>query len=77
VLLVARLAYNESLPIAVLFTPVVVLSRANALALNARYLDFVGAPNELIKIAVRKTTLDPTPPPGSDTIVDSRDLQQE
>jgi lipopolysaccharide/colanic/teichoic acid biosynthesis glycosyltransferase len=56
-------------------TVIAVLSRANALALNARYLVFVGAPNELIKIAVRKTSLVPTPPPGSDSIVDSRDLQ--
>jgi lipopolysaccharide/colanic/teichoic acid biosynthesis glycosyltransferase len=57
-------------------TVIAVLSRANALALNAKYLSVVGAPQALVKIAIRDIALIPTPPPGSDSIVNSRDLQQ-
>jgi lipopolysaccharide/colanic/teichoic acid biosynthesis glycosyltransferase len=57
-------------------TVIAVLSRAKALALNAKYLSFVGAPEALVKIAIRDATLIPTPPPGSDSIVNSRDLEQ-
>lgn len=58
-------------------TVIAVLSRAIALTLNAKYLGLIGAPRDLIKIAFRNTALVPTPPPGSDSIVNSRDLHQE
>lgn len=57
-------------------TVIAVLSRVSALSLNTRYLTFIGAPQELVKIAIRDSALVPTPPPGSDSIVNSRDLQK-
>jgi lipopolysaccharide/colanic/teichoic acid biosynthesis glycosyltransferase len=57
-------------------TVIAVLSRANALSLTSKYLGFVRAPQDLIEIAIRDTPLVPTPPPGSDSIVNSRDLQK-
>lgn len=55
-------------------TVIAVLSRASALSLNARYLGFLGAPQDLVKISIRDSALVPTPPPGSDSIVDSRNI---
>ena len=61
---------------ALLFLTVIsVLSRRNALSLNARYLKYIGAPYELVKLAIRDSVLIPTPPPGMTTIVTSRDLE--
>jgi lipopolysaccharide/colanic/teichoic acid biosynthesis glycosyltransferase len=61
--------------IALLFlTVVAVLSRQKALAMNASYLRLINAPEGLVKIAVRDSPLTPTPPPGSDSIVTSRDI---
>jgi lipopolysaccharide/colanic/teichoic acid biosynthesis glycosyltransferase len=54
-------------------TVVAVVSRSKALDLNARYLESINAPASLVKIALRDSQLIPTPPPGSDLIVDSRD----
>jgi lipopolysaccharide/colanic/teichoic acid biosynthesis glycosyltransferase len=62
--------------IALLFlTVVAVLSRQKALAMNASYLRLINAPEGLVKIAVRHSPLTPTPPPGSDSIVSSRDTK--
>jgi lipopolysaccharide/colanic/teichoic acid biosynthesis glycosyltransferase len=62
--------------IALLFlTVVAILSRQKALALNAGYLRLIKAPEGLVKIAVRDTPLTPTPPPGSVSIVSSRDTK--
>ena len=60
--------------IALLFlTVTAVLSRQKALTLNASYLRLIKANENLIKVALRDSPLIPTPPPGSDSIVDSRD----
>jgi lipopolysaccharide/colanic/teichoic acid biosynthesis glycosyltransferase len=60
--------------IALLFlTVVAVLSRQKALTLNANYLRLIKANENLIKVALRDSPLIPTPPPGSDSIVESRD----
>ena len=62
--------------IALLFlTVVAVLSRQKALTLNAIYLRLIKANENLIKVALRDSPLIPTPPPGSDSIVESRDSQ--
>ena len=62
--------------IALLFlTVIAVLSRQKALAMNATYLSLIRAPKGLVKIAVRDSPLAPTPPPGSDSIVNSRDTK--
>ena len=62
--------------IALLFlTVLAVLSRQKALTMNANYLRLIRAPNGLVKIAVRDSPLAPTPPPGSDSIVNSRDTK--
>jgi lipopolysaccharide/colanic/teichoic acid biosynthesis glycosyltransferase len=62
--------------IALLFlTVIAVLSRQKALAMNASYLRLIRAPKGLVKIAVRDSPLAPTPPPGSDSIVNSRDTK--
>jgi lipopolysaccharide/colanic/teichoic acid biosynthesis glycosyltransferase len=61
--------------IALLFlTVVAVLSRQKALAMNARYLRFIKAHEILIRVALRDSPLIPTPPPGSNSIVTSRDI---
>lgn len=57
-------------------TVIAIISRTNALTLNARYLGMIAAPSELIKIAHRDTPLVPTSPPGSNSIINSRDLKQ-
>lgn len=60
--------------LALLFlTVIAVVSRSRALNLNAHYLNFINAPAGLVKIALRQVPLIPTPPPGSNSIVDSRD----
>jgi lipopolysaccharide/colanic/teichoic acid biosynthesis glycosyltransferase len=60
--------------IALLFLTVVALiSRSKALTLNANYLKAINAPADFVKVALRQDPLIPTPPPGSDKIVDSRD----
>jgi len=60
--------------IALLFlTVVAVLSREKALAMNSSYLRFIKAHESLIKVALRDSPLIPTPPPGSDSIVETRD----
>ena len=56
-------------------TVVAVLSRQKALAMNASYLRLIRAPEGLVKIAVRDSPLTPTPPPGADSIVNSRDTK--
>jgi len=48
-------------------------SRNRSLALLVGLLDFLKAPKILLRIASRKMLLVPSPPPGSDTIVTSRD----
>lgn len=66
-------ARNLRTDIALIFlTVVAVLSRQKALMLNARYLGFIGAPVDLVKIALRDTPLIPSPPPGMNSIVTSR-----
>jgi lipopolysaccharide/colanic/teichoic acid biosynthesis glycosyltransferase len=54
-------------------TVLAVLSRQKALTLNASYLRLIKANENLTKVALRDTPLIPTPPPGSDSIVQSRD----
>lgn len=54
-------------------TAVAIVSRPRALAALQRVLDGLGAPDELKGIASRATPLVPTPPPGGDRIVTSRD----
>jgi lipopolysaccharide/colanic/teichoic acid biosynthesis glycosyltransferase len=54
-------------------TVIAVFSRSRALIFNANYLQSINAPADLVKIALRQDPLIPTPPPGSDKIVDSRD----
>ena len=56
-----------------ILTIIAVVSRSRALIFNAKYLQSIHAPTDLVKIALRQTPLIPTPPPGSDKIVDSRD----
>lgn len=66
-------ARNLGTDIALLFlTVIAVLSRQKALMLNARYLGLIGAPVDLVKIALRDTPLIPSPPPGMNSIVTSR-----
>ena len=66
-------ARNLRTDIALLFlTVIAVLSRQKALMLNARYLGLIGAPVDLVKIALRDTPLIPSPPPGMNSIVTSR-----
>jgi lipopolysaccharide/colanic/teichoic acid biosynthesis glycosyltransferase len=66
-------ARNLRTDIALLFlTVIAVLSRQKALILNARYLGLIGAPVDLVKIALRDTPLIPSPPPGMNSIVTSR-----
>lgn len=50
-----------------------IFSRKRSLALLVGLLDFLKAPKILLRIASRKMLLVPSPPPGSDTIVKSRD----
>jgi lipopolysaccharide/colanic/teichoic acid biosynthesis glycosyltransferase len=54
-------------------TVVAALSRRSALEGVARILAKRGAPADLVKVARREEPLAPTPPPGSDRIVTSRD----
>lgn len=54
-------------------TVIAIASRSKAIALNAKYLKSIHAPAGLAKIALRDSPLIPTPPPGSDSIVESRD----
>jgi lipopolysaccharide/colanic/teichoic acid biosynthesis glycosyltransferase len=56
-------------------TMIAVVSRSKSLVLNADYLKSTHAPVDLVKIALRQDPLIPTPPPGSDKIVDSRDTE--
>ena len=56
----------------IFITLISIFSRKRSLNMNASLLKGNSAPNELIQIALRKTPLYPTPPPGSDTIVESR-----
>lgn len=57
-------------------TVIAVFSRQNALTLNARFLSLLGAPENLLIIASRNSKLVPAPPPGSDSIIRSRDIQK-
>ena len=54
-------------------TAIAIFSRNKALSLNATYLESILAPTALVRIAWRGSPLVPTPPPGSFSIVDSRD----
>jgi lipopolysaccharide/colanic/teichoic acid biosynthesis glycosyltransferase len=48
-------------------------SRSLALRINTFTLRFLGAPPHLLEVASRLTRLQPTPPPGSSSVVTSRD----
>jgi lipopolysaccharide/colanic/teichoic acid biosynthesis glycosyltransferase len=54
-------------------TVIAVVSRNIGLSLNANYLKNIHAPADLVRLALRQDSLIPTPPPGSDKVVDSRD----
>lgn len=56
-----------------LMTAMAIISRARALAALQVVLKRMGAPDALMKIARRAEPLVPTPPPGADRIVTSRD----
>lgn len=55
------------------YTAVAIISRERALEGVQGILRSLGASEELLKIAARKEPLAPTPPPGGDRIVTSRD----
>ena len=54
-------------------TAISLFSRKAALLFNVKYLEKLGAPKNLLRIASRKSPLIPSPPPGSHEIVKSRD----
>ena len=56
-----------------LFTIYAVISRDAALRGVANLLEKYDAPEDLINVAKRKKELEPTPPPGSDFVVTSRE----
>lgn len=58
-------------------TAIAILSREKALSGVCSIMGKLGASLELIKVARREDPLVPTPPPGSDTIVTSRDYFQK
>jgi lipopolysaccharide/colanic/teichoic acid biosynthesis glycosyltransferase len=55
------------------FTALAIVSREKALAAVQVTLRDLGAPADLLEIAERKAPLRPTPPPGGDRVVTSRD----
>lgn len=55
-------------------TAVAIVSRPRALRGVVRLLGRLGAPPELLEIASRTKPLVPMPPPGSDRVVDSREV---
>lgn len=59
----------------IFLTAIAVLSRQKALAMNAGYMRLIRAPEGLVKIAVRDSPLTPTPPPGLNGIVTSRESE--
>lgn len=60
--------------ISLLFITVITLfSRNKALSINAKLLHLLGASEGIVHLALRKIPLIPTPPPGSSSIVKSRD----
>ena len=56
-----------------MLTAVAILSRARALAGVGQLLRSLGAPAELVSLALRRDPLVPAPPPGGDRVVTSRD----
>jgi lipopolysaccharide/colanic/teichoic acid biosynthesis glycosyltransferase len=55
-------------------TGIAILSRRMALKLNAKVLGNLGAPKNLIELARRESDLIPSPPPGANKIVTSRNV---
>lgn len=55
-------------------TGIAILSRRMALKLNAKVLGNLGAPKNLIVLARRESDLIPSPPPGANKIVTSRNV---
>ena len=60
--------------IIVFITFLSLFSRKKALKSLSRLLIFLNAPQDLINISKRENLLIPSPPPGSDIIVESRDI---
>lgn len=58
----------------IVLTAIAIVDRQRALSSVARLLNTLGAPEELIEISKRKQALVPQPPPGSSTIVTSREI---
>lgn len=54
------------------FTAIAIVSRDRALTLTANLLRKLGADDALVRVAMRKDPLVPTPPPGAEAIVTAR-----
>ena len=66
---------NFILDIKLIFITIISLFlRRRSLKMVSNVLKLNGAPIDLIKIALRDDPLYPTPPPGSDTIIRTRDI---
>lgn len=66
----------KSIPVdlaVIFFTVLSIFSRSRALFLTSKLLALLGAPEDLIAIALRNEPLVPTAPPGSDSVITSRD----
>jgi lipopolysaccharide/colanic/teichoic acid biosynthesis glycosyltransferase len=57
----------------IFLTIITIVSRERGLSLTARLLQSLSAPTALVSLATRAAPLMPTPPPGSNEIVKSRD----
>jgi len=55
-------------------TGIAIASRPLALALVARLLEAIGAPEDLCRVARRAESLTPCPPPGSDRVVSAAEI---
>ena len=65
---------NMFLDIAIIFlTVIAIFSKTSAMKSLESLLVKMGASNELVEIASRKNPLKPSPPPGSDDIVITRE----
>lgn len=60
----------------IFITVVAIISRDTALRLNTKLLQSLGAPSTTIELAARESPLVPTPPPGSNIIVNSRSSEK-
>ncbi len=58
----------------ILLTLLAIVSRKHALAGVVRLLEKIGAPEDVRRVAARKNSLVPCPPPGTNKIVVSRDI---